>query len=41
MKFAATGRLSTSAFEGAMQHRRLIAWKATQDNINYLAGIGR
>jgi len=25
MKYAATGRLSASAFEGAMQNRRLIA----------------
>jgi lambda family phage portal protein len=40
MKFAATGRLSTSAFEGAMQQRRLIAWKATQDNINSLLASG-
>lgn len=40
MKFAATGRLSASAFEGAMQQRRLIAWKATQDNINSLLASG-
>lgn len=40
MKFAATGRLSASAFEGAMQNRRLIAWKATQENINSLLASG-
>jgi len=40
MKFAATGRLSASAFEGAMQNRRLIAWKATQENINTLLASG-
>jgi lambda family phage portal protein len=40
MKFAATGRFSASAFEGAMQQRRLIAWKATQDNINSLLASG-
>ena len=40
MKFAATGRLSASAFEGAMQNRRLIAWKATQENINTLLSSG-
>jgi lambda family phage portal protein len=36
MKFAATGKLSASAFEGAMQHRRLVSWRATQENINGL-----
>lgn len=40
MKFAATGKLSASAFEGAMQQRRLIAWKATQENINSLLSTG-
>lgn len=42
--FAATGRLSASAlagsFEGAMAHRRLIAWKATQENLNGLLASG-
>ena len=40
MKFAATGKLSASAFEGALQNRRLIAWKATQENINSLLAGG-
>ncbi|MFH1157612.1 MAG: phage portal protein [Pseudomonadota bacterium] len=40
MKFATTGKLSASAFEGAMQSRRLIAWKATQENINTLLASG-
>jgi lambda family phage portal protein len=40
MTFAATGKLSASAFEGAMQNRRLIAWKATQENINTLLASG-
>lgn len=42
--YAATGRLSASALasglEGAMQHRRLIAWKATQENLNGLLASG-
>lgn len=42
--FAATGRLSASAvasgFEGAMQQRRLLAWRATQENINSLLSAG-
>ncbi len=40
MKFAATGRLSASAFEGSLQNRRLISWKATQENINSLLAAG-
>lgn len=40
MKFAATGKLSASAFEGAMRGRRLIAWKATQENLNSLLSSG-
>lgn len=36
VKYAATGRLSSSVlvggFEGAMMHRRLIGWKATQES---------
>ncbi|MDD4617481.1 MAG: phage portal protein, partial [Alphaproteobacteria bacterium] len=44
VKFAATGRLSASAFatglEGAMAHRRLVAWKATEENINGLLASG-
>lgn len=43
-KYAATGRLSMSAlsggFEGAMAKRRLIAWKATEQNINGLVSSG-
>lgn len=40
MKYAATGKLSASAFEGAMRSRRLVAWKATQENINSLLSSG-
>jgi len=44
ISFAATGRLSASAFasglEGAMAHRRLIAWRATEENINGLLASG-
>ncbi len=44
VKYAATGRLSMSqlanGFEGAMAQRRLIAWKATQQNLNSLLSIG-
>lgn len=40
MKFAATGKLSASAFEGAMNNRRLVAWRATQENINALLSAG-
>lgn len=44
VKYAATGRLSMSTlvggFEGAMTQRRLIAWKATQENINGLLSAG-
>lgn len=40
MKYATTGKLSASAFEGAMQQRRLISWKATQENINTLLSSG-
>jgi lambda family phage portal protein len=44
VKYAATGRLSLSAlaggFEGAMQKRRLLAWQATQENINSLIASG-
>ncbi len=40
MKFAVSGRLSASAFEGSLQQRRLIAWKATQENINSLISMG-
>ena len=40
MKYAATGKLSASAFDGAMQSRRLIAWKATQENLNTLLASG-
>jgi len=40
-KYAATGRISmsalTSGFEGAMSKRRLIAWKAWQQNLGTLA----
>jgi lambda family phage portal protein len=43
-RFAMTGRMSASffstGFEGAMGHRRLIAWRATQENINSLLSIG-
>ncbi len=42
--YAATGRISmstlTSGFEGAMAKRRLIAWKATEQNINGLISAG-
>jgi len=38
--YAATGKLSASAFEGAMQKRRLIGWRATQENINTLLASG-
>ncbi len=41
---AATGRLamasSMGGFEGAMSKRRLIAWKATEENINSLVAEG-
>lgn len=40
MRFAATGKLSASAFEGAMQNRRLVSWRATQENINSLLSAG-
>jgi len=44
VKYAATGRLSASAlmgsFEGAMAQRRLVAWRATQENINGLLAAG-
>ncbi len=40
MHYAATGKLSASAFEGAMQKRRLIGWRATQENINTLLASG-
>ncbi|MGE0108155.1 MAG: phage portal protein [Bdellovibrionales bacterium] len=44
VKYAATGRLSMSAlaggFEGAMNKRRLIAWRATEANINTLVSSG-
>lgn len=44
MSFAATGKLSTSAFasgfEGAMAQRRLVAWRATQENLNSLLAAG-
>lgn len=44
VKYAATGHLSmstlTGGFEGAMMHRRLIAWKATQENLNSLLSAG-
>ena len=44
VKYAATGRLSSSVlvggFEGAMMHRRLIGWKATQENLNGLLAAG-
>ncbi|MDD3182661.1 MAG: phage portal protein [Alphaproteobacteria bacterium] len=44
VKYAATGRFSMSTlaggFEGAMMHRRLVAWKATQENINGLLSSG-
>lgn len=44
VKYAATGRLSMSTlvggFDGAMTQRRLIAWKATQENINGLLSAG-
>lgn len=44
VQYAATGRLSASAFanglEGAMAHRRLVAWKATEENINGLLASG-
>ncbi|MDD3183157.1 MAG: phage portal protein, partial [Alphaproteobacteria bacterium] len=44
VKYAATGRISmstlTSGFEGAMSKRRLIAWKATEQNINGLVSAG-
>lgn len=33
-------KLSSSAFEGAMKSRRLIAWKATQENLNTLLSSG-
>ena len=51
-RYAATGRLSAPAphcdagsalaggFEGAMGKRRLIAWKATEENINGLVSAG-
>lgn len=40
MRFAATGKISASAFEGAMQNRRLVSWRATQENINALLSAG-
>lgn len=40
IRFAATGRLSASAFEGALAQRRLVAWRATQENINSLLMAG-
>lgn len=44
VKYAATGRLSMSAlagsFDGALAQRRLIAWKATQENLNGLLASG-
>lgn len=40
MTYAATGKLSASAFEGAMRNRRLVAWKATQENLNSLLSSG-
>ncbi|MDD3028832.1 MAG: phage portal protein [Alphaproteobacteria bacterium] len=44
VKYAATGHLSMSTLagglEGAMMHRRLVAWKATQENINGLLSSG-
>lgn len=40
IRYAATGKLSASAFEGAMQNRRLVSWRATQENINTLLAAG-
>lgn len=40
LRFAVGGRLSASAFEGMLAQRRLIAWKATQENINSLLSLG-
>lgn len=40
MRYAATGKISASAFEGAMQNRRLVSWRATQENINTLLSSG-
>ena len=44
VKYAATGRLSMATlaggFEGALAQRRLIAWKATQQNLNSLLSSG-
>lgn len=40
MKYATTGKLSASAFEGAMRNRRLVAWRATQENLNSLLASG-
>ena len=44
VKYAASGKLSASVlaggFEGAMMHRRLIGWKATQENLNGLLSAG-
>ena len=44
LSYATTGKLSASAFasgfEGSMAQRRLIAWRATQENINTLLASG-
>lgn len=44
VKYAATGRMSasgfSSGFDGSQAHRRLIAWRATQENLNGLLQDG-